>query len=586
MLGIGRFAHFSQNIATVVDSILLIVVSSPLIFLLVIKPYIVARTRELTKAQKSTEEKDITSKAILNGISDGIVFTDTERRISEVNQGMKKVFGYDRSDLIGKKTVVLYESEDEYERQGRIRFNLSSEAKLEPYEVNYRRKDGGVFVGETLGSSIKGPDGKVLGFVGVMRNITKRKNTEATLKIAKDEAERSSKAKSEFLASMSHELRTPLNAVLGFAQMLQFDSNNPLSSAQNVNVESILEGGDHLLQLVNQVLDLAEIEADQISLSLEKVNASEIVADCVNLIRPLGKPKGITITSRFDDKSLVILRTDPTRLKQVLINLISNAIKYNKHGGIVTVEGRETDDGFLHISVNDTGYGIATEDYSGVFEIFNQLNQNPMIAKEGTGIGLPVSKMLVERMSGRIGFVSEKGTGSTFWIELPLASNRDVLIWADNLRIGVDAFDLDHQTLISIINRISDPSIEESELNDLVGKLVDYTHYHFAREEAVMEVCAYPDFEEHRGLHRELAAKIHELSGVWRKERNAQTLFSLRKFMRDWLINHIMNKDVKIASYTKGKGQDISQALEIIKAARNITSLTEQSINHLDRGKS
>lgn len=392
---------------------------------------------------------------------------------------------------------------------------------------------------------------------------------------SKDEAEKASKAKSEFLASMSHELRTPMNAVLGFAQMLQFDPQNPLSPVQNERVESILAGGNFLLKQVNQILDLAKIEADQISLSLNELNVDEVADSCIKLIRPLGEPKGITFSNTHSDKPLPLVRTDPNRLKQILLNLLSNAVKFNNPGGTVTVEGQETDDGFLRISVTDTGQGIAREDYSGVFELFNQLNANPVIAHEGIGIGLPVTKMLVERLSGRIGFDSEKGVGTTFWFELPLASNKDVLIWTDDLRIGIDALDRDHQTIFLLANKLSYSSIDDNEVNDVIWKLIDYTHYHFRREEAVMEACGCPELNQQRNSHKALSLQVHQLSESWRRDQNPQTLRQLCKFMHDLLLNHIMTEDVKIIPYAQGKGVEITQALEAIKAQD--TKLTSQS---------
>lgn len=237
-----------------------------------------------------------------------------------------------------------------------------------------------------------------------------------------DMAEAASRAKSEFLRSMSHELRTPLNAVLGFAQILRADPQNRLSPHQIEHIDHILGGGNHLLELVNQVLDLARIEADQLDLSLEDVNASEVVAECVAMAFPLGAPKGVQIIDEFTGGPSTHLRADKLRFKQVLINLLSNAVKYNRQGGTVTVEGRETGKGFLRLSVTDTGIGIAEKDHARVFRMFDRLGLASTLAHEGAGIGLTVTKFLVEHMAGRIGFVSEEGVGSTFWIELPLSA--------------------------------------------------------------------------------------------------------------------------------------------------------------------
>jgi PAS domain S-box-containing protein len=275
---------------------------------------------------------------------------------------------------------------------------------------------------------VKDETGKLDYFLIVSSDVTEHKKMEEDLQNALVDAEQANQSKSAFLASMSHELRTPLNAVLGFAQMMQLDNRDPLSPDQKKHAESIVEGGNHLLELVNEILDLARVEADQIELSLSKVDVKEVVADCVNLIFPLGEPRGIKIVDQFSKEPSALLLTDQTRLKQALINLLSNAVKFNKDDGTVTIDGKEVVPGFLRISVTDTGKGIPKDDYSSIFDLFHRLDADPMIATEGTGIGLTVTKLLVERMAGRIGFESELGVGSTFWIDLPLASNEDVLI--------------------------------------------------------------------------------------------------------------------------------------------------------------
>ncbi|MHA1597523.1 MAG: bacteriohemerythrin [Alphaproteobacteria bacterium] len=502
----------------------------------------------------------------IESLEDGFVLYDPDDRLIMCNQAFREMWA-GINDLI-KPGVYFYELAAAIGSRGLAGKDEAARKQSWVYDrLEHGFEDEFLEIQLTNGRWILHHDHRTAdgGHAGIRIDISERKHLEMRLLAAKEEAEKANEAKSEFLASMSHELRTPLNAVLGFAQMLQYDPRNPLSPTQNEHVESIVTGGNHLLELVNEILDLAKIEAHQLDLSIDDVNAGDVVADCVGLTAPLGEARDISIINQFSGGSSVRLRTDRLRFKQSLLNLLSNAIKYNRDGGMVTVAARETENKFLHLSVTDTGTGIAGEDHANVFHMFHRLGADPMIAQEGTGIGLTVTKLLVEQMAGRVGFESEEGVGSTFWIELPVVSNEDVVIWANTMCTGVDAIDKDHQIIISLLNRVTHGGVSDVDMDQVVEELIAYTHYHFRREEVIMEACGDPGLEEHRVLHQDLAAQISYLEKKRRKDRGPERLGQLRKFLQDWLFNHIINVDTGISQYTKGKEEDIQKALNSLE---------------------
>jgi signal transduction histidine kinase/AmiR/NasT family two-component response regulator len=235
------------------------------------------------------------------------------------------------------------------------------------------------------------------------------------LAMAMEEAKSANQAKSAFLSSMSHELRTPLNAILGFAQILTSDKLPSTLTQKKEFANHILKSGRHLLTLINEILDLAKIESGAVALSMEPVALQEILAECESMVAPLAGQRGIRLL--FPENCAVNVTADRTRLKQVLLNLLSNAIKYNREGGAVVADCSPSGPGLVRVSVQDTGLGLQPEQVRSLFQPFNRLGQESG-AEEGTGIGLVVTKRLVELMSGTIGVTSSLGVGSMFWIEL------------------------------------------------------------------------------------------------------------------------------------------------------------------------
>ena|GEM_PF-1096804 len=372
------------------------------------------RTREL-------EISEARQRAVVENVSEGIITFDERGHIEAFNHAAEKIFDYQADEVRGRNVSLLIpengQEESAASSAGKGLFNPHFSTQLRT--VRGVRKDGREIPIE-LGVSRMTVDGEVK-FVGIMHDITERLKTEHVLKTSKDMAEKANRAKSEFLSSMSHELRTPMNAILGFGQMLQMNAKEPLSEGQKSCLDHIMKGGKHLLELINQVLDLSRIEAGKVDLFFEAVSPNEVIAESLTLILTIAQEKGIKVDAPDPNGALFPrVWADHMRLKQVLLNLMSNAVKYNRDGGSVTLAVERKGEDRLRFSVADTGPGIPEQKQRELFKPFARLDANET-GVEGTGIGLVITKDLVELMDGEIGLESDEGRGATFWVEIPLA---------------------------------------------------------------------------------------------------------------------------------------------------------------------
>jgi PAS domain S-box-containing protein len=261
--------------------------------------------------------------------------------------------------------------------------------------------------------TIKGPDGAPLQLAGTVQDITERKHIEQALELARDEAERASRAKSQFLSRMSHELRTPMNAILGFAQILALEE---LAPGQQDYVREISQAGGHLLQLIEELLDLSRIEAGKYTVVVEPIDAGLVIAEASGIVQPLMTQKQVVLHNACENRSLPVL-ADAMRLRQILVNLLSNATKYNRVGGRITIACMLVGTDRLRIAVSDTGPGIAPEHRERVFVPFDRLGAE-FTGVEGTGVGLAISRQVAELMGGVLDYESVPGDGATFWVVL------------------------------------------------------------------------------------------------------------------------------------------------------------------------
>ena len=288
---------------------------------------------ERRQSEREVERQRSMFEAIFRGIPDAVAYTDVNRQIVATNPGLHAIFGFSEDELLGRMSKVLYASDDEFERQGQLRFHAGSQSQLKPYVVNYRRKDGTVFPGETLGTAIHDKNGETLGFIGMIRDITQRKTIERELILAKEEAEYANYAKSQFLANMSHELRTPLNAIIGFSDMIKIEAFGPIDNEKyKTYIDDIGASGKHLLDIITDILDVSKIEAGRLALVPEEVDLYQTISACLTLMETQALGKNITIKVDLAP-DLPHITADQLRLKQVVINLLSNAIKFNVENG-------------------------------------------------------------------------------------------------------------------------------------------------------------------------------------------------------------------------------------------------------------
>ncbi|MBW3630364.1 MAG: PAS domain S-box protein, partial [Gemmatimonadetes bacterium] len=362
------------------------------------------------RAEEALERSEATLRATIEASLDIVEMLDEEGRFKWLSRSVTRVLGYAPEELIGLRLVDVVHPEDApiVERA----FTRASEQDTDiAFAYRGRHREGRWVDLEARGSwAIDGETFLVL----VVRDMTAQVALVARLEAARAEANRANQAKSEFLSRMSHELRTPLNAILGFGQLLQMELDR---ESDREGVEQILRAGDHLLALIDEVLDVARIEAGRANLSVEPIVVSDLVEESLALVRQAAAARGITIWVAPSVSQEHIVWGDQQRLKQVLLNLLSNAIKYNRESGTVALSC-EPEGERLRISVADSGRGISADKLARLFTPFDRLGREQS-GVQGTGLGLTLSRALVEAMQGKLGVESQEGRGSTFWLDLP-----------------------------------------------------------------------------------------------------------------------------------------------------------------------
>lgn len=382
----------------------------------------ITRLKETQQALQNSEER---FRRAMENAPIGMALVGMSGRMFAVNHTLCLFLGYDESELLASGCIELAHPDDRAPSLETMRRLMAGEAGVVETEKRYINKSGATVWAQLSAVLVRDDQQTPVYFIMQMQDITRRKLIEQELIGAMKAAEQANRAKSEFLSRMSHELRTPLNAVLGFAQMMKADSDL-IPVVHHESLDHILKGGWHLLDLVSDVLDLSRIEERRLQVHVEDVNLHPALRECCDLVMATADTRQINFILDPIPPELSV-RADQRRLKQVLLNLLSNAVKYNRDGGSVHVEVVLARSGqHIRINVRDTGIGIPHDKLAGIFQPFNRLGQERSTI-QGAGIGLVITKGLIEAMDGQIGVESIDGQGSTVWFELPLASETDTL---------------------------------------------------------------------------------------------------------------------------------------------------------------
>jgi PAS domain S-box-containing protein len=389
-----------------------------------------AEVHERQMADAALRESEQRFRNILNHIPIGVIYTDLQGVVRQTNPRFCELIGYTEQELL-TLSPADYTHPADMDQDAELMAQLVR-GDLPAYRRNKRflTKGGTIVWVQATVSLLRYADGKPRSVVGVVEDITEHLRLEEA-EHAREAAEASNRAKSEFLSRMSHELRTPLNAMLGFAQLLELDQRNPLKAEQLPWVSQIQQAGWHLLEMINDVLDLSRIESGNLRLKTETLHLADLVDATIGMVEGEARPRNILITQRLEPGTATVLG-DSTRVKQILTNLLSNAVKYNADGGRVHITTRAIDAETVEIAVNDTGLGLTPEQLGELFQPFNRLGRERS-SQQGTGIGLVISQRLADLMGGSLTARSVAGEGSSFMLTLPCSPE------ADTVRSDLDA---------------------------------------------------------------------------------------------------------------------------------------------------
>lgn len=374
---------------------------------------------ELSEARVLAEQSRDQFSLLFNLAPVSFVVLDKRGIIRQCNQAFETLTGMDAAKLFGKTLAEFIDQRDRLAFDIQIK-HLAQSPQSAPLEIRISRlarSEAWISFSAVLVSNLPLENGEQASLLAELTDIDQLKKSQQRLDELRLTAEKANQAKSQFLSNMSHELRTPLNAILGFAQLIEMDAQQPGSEELLDCVREILKAGDHLLLLVEDVLDLSRVETGHLHIQPGEVNLEELLNDAIALVRGMARSQGVVIKVDQRAKNAVV-KADVSRLRQAVLNLLSNGVKYNRPGGSLNIWSEHAE-GWVSLFVQDDGEGIPQEKFAELFKPFSRLGKE-YTTTPGTGVGLSLSKQLVEQMGGELGVVSQTGQGATFWIKLPM----------------------------------------------------------------------------------------------------------------------------------------------------------------------
>ncbi|MBT4040129.1 MAG: hypothetical protein HOC63_02125 [Rhodospirillales bacterium] len=423
----------------------------------------------------------------------------------------------------------------------------------------------------------------IIGLIIILIILSRIRKGQIELQTALSDADRANRAKSDFLSTMSHELRTPLNAIIGFSDMIKYQIHGPVSPSKYQDyADDINESGNHLLALINQVLDMSKIEAGKHTVFIEDFRLSDVIKEVLAMIKIRANSQQISIATEFPSESLEV-KADRMITKQILVNLLTNAVKFSSAGGSVTVRvlmsGRE-----VVVNVIDTGIGMSREEQKRSLEPFVQIEREKGRSHEGTGLGLSLCNHFAELQGGKFTIHSEKGKGTVASFSLvptdiesleitetPKTESGKIGPWLPSMSIGIEKWDADHIALLGLIEELQG-AIENGEPLEVKGyilnTLVPYIDIHLASEEFVMKRMNYPDYTAHLAKHDEfrhwmetILASPLETTDDWRSNVVANALL-------DWWYSHILKDDMAYTAFFYPRRKEVADLLADYKGVK------------------